>query len=435
VQKHAGGSEVVEEVELRMAELLTERGVHGDKVVLAADVAYLKSQLGEPGDFDDETGTETTEAPTESEETAGKKLFRDTEHGMIAVVAAGLASYLNIDVIIVRLLFIALTFFGGSGVLLYVILWLLVPEAKTSSERLQMKGLAVNVENIKEVIARADVPGATRRASRAVGAVAVTLMHIILYIVGLVFVIGGVSIVIASAVLTIYGLLGGAQIGTTNIFPVGSEQITVLVCGFVILALIAGLLAATGVTLVRRKWVMPGWVVAAVVGVFIVASSVGVGFGFDVAPAVRDRYQSLQHTQVYSFGAVNKVRILGGSTVYYSVIPGDKPSVEVHTYNGLASKHLISVTADASGVVTIDTTKLPEHAGCRLVCPFGDRQATILISLPSMSQASIEAPASAPLQFDNGVDYVVTDVDSGNAILATPPIPAAPTAPTASGSL
>src|SRR5690606_36901316 len=129
IKRHMSDSdEVVEEVELRMAELLTERGISGDKVVLLKDVNYLKEQVGEPGDFGD--GDAPDESPRE-DATAPKRFFRDTENAMIAGVAAGIGKYLGIDPVWVRLAFVLLVFAGASGILIYIILWLIVPEAKT----------------------------------------------------------------------------------------------------------------------------------------------------------------------------------------------------------------------------------------------------------------------------------------------------------------
>ncbi|HUB94258.1 MAG TPA: PspC domain-containing protein, partial [Verrucomicrobiae bacterium] len=148
IKKHVSDESVLGEVELRMAELLHEHGVRGEQVVLLADVDFLKQQLGNPEDFaDEDEAKKAPEAQTES-----KRLFRDTSNAMIAGVAAGLASYFGLDVLIIRLLFVVATFTGGWGILIYILLWLLVPEAKTSSERLQMAGKPVTIGSLKEVV-------------------------------------------------------------------------------------------------------------------------------------------------------------------------------------------------------------------------------------------------------------------------------------------
>lgn len=65
------------------------------------------------------------------------KLTRSNNDVMVAGVAAGLAEYLNIDPVLVRLLFVLLTVFGGHGILVYLILWLLMPQ-ETVSEKIQI---------------------------------------------------------------------------------------------------------------------------------------------------------------------------------------------------------------------------------------------------------------------------------------------------------
>ena len=98
VGKAAG--DVVDEVELRMAELLIERGIAGEKVVLPEDVHYLKEQLGEPHDFKDEDEDTAPEADKPGE--AGtKRLFRDSDNAMFAGVAAGLGAYFGVDAVII----------------------------------------------------------------------------------------------------------------------------------------------------------------------------------------------------------------------------------------------------------------------------------------------------------------------------------------------
>jgi phage shock protein PspC (stress-responsive transcriptional regulator) len=122
IKASVGDKDVVEEVELRMAELLTERGVSGDKVILVADVEYLMEQLGDPKEFNDneETGTERPIAD-------GKRLFRDTDNAVLAGVSSGLARYFGIDVWIVRIIFIIAIISGGWGVLAYILFWIIVP--------------------------------------------------------------------------------------------------------------------------------------------------------------------------------------------------------------------------------------------------------------------------------------------------------------------
>ena len=165
ISRHMGDSkDALEEIEARMAELLAARGISGEKVVLIKDVEHLKEQLGQPGDFGEES-----ERQDHAEEGSGpKRLFRDTENGMVAGVCAGMGNFFGVDPLIVRLIFVVLTLAGASGILLYIILWILVPPAKTPKDYLQMHGKPVTVESLKKIVEQADIKGTAQRARKTV---------------------------------------------------------------------------------------------------------------------------------------------------------------------------------------------------------------------------------------------------------------------------
>ena len=72
-----------------------------------------------------------------------KKLYRSRDNVMVAGVAAGLADFLDIDPTIVRLIFAFSIFLGGTGLLVYVVMWMVVPEAPdASSEVVEAKPAA-----------------------------------------------------------------------------------------------------------------------------------------------------------------------------------------------------------------------------------------------------------------------------------------------------
>lgn len=77
-----------------------------------------------------------------------KKLYRDPDQRVIGGVSSGLANYLNIDTMIVRIIFLVLLFGFGTGVVLYIILWIITPEANSLTDKMQMKGQAVTLSNI-----------------------------------------------------------------------------------------------------------------------------------------------------------------------------------------------------------------------------------------------------------------------------------------------
>lgn len=83
-----------------------------------------------------------------------KKMFRDPERKVIGGVSGGVAAYLGLDLILVRVLFILLTFAGGLGLFLYIILWISVPEARTLTDKMRMQGEPVTLSNIESNIRR-----------------------------------------------------------------------------------------------------------------------------------------------------------------------------------------------------------------------------------------------------------------------------------------
>lgn len=313
VGKNSNG--VLEEVEVRMAELLTERGITGDKVVLAEDITHLKEQLGSPSDFKDDDTEADEPSKLDDQSDSTKRLFRDTEHGMLAGVSSGLAAYFGIDAVIVRLLFIIATVTGGWGVPVYVILWLIVPEAKTASERLQMRGKAVTVDSLKEIVDRADVTGAAQRASRNIGPFIEMLAKILLIAVGCIFVSVAMVMLVGIAMLGVNTLLHSGHLlyGALQ-FPLGKTETVAMVGGFGALAASAAFLLATGIAMVRRKWTVPGWAAAALASVLLISLVVGGAAAPDTVQSVRSRYEASSHVENRTLPAFDAVRIEDGGT-------------------------------------------------------------------------------------------------------------------------
>lgn len=146
---------ILEDVEIRIAELFTLKLSESKTAVTTTDVQEVMDQMGEASSYGYDDGDESSsEKKVEKEESSNdktekKKLFRDSANGNIAGVAEGLAKYFNIDVAIVRIVFVLVTLFG-PGLLIYIILWIVLPDANGTSDRLKMKGKPITVENIKE---------------------------------------------------------------------------------------------------------------------------------------------------------------------------------------------------------------------------------------------------------------------------------------------
>ena len=82
-----------------------------------------------------------------------KRLYRDSDNRVLGGVCGGLGAYLNTNTIIIRIIFILLAFPGmGSGIIIYLILWIVIPEATTTAQKLEMRGEPITLENIKKAV-------------------------------------------------------------------------------------------------------------------------------------------------------------------------------------------------------------------------------------------------------------------------------------------
>ncbi len=86
------------------------------------------------------------------EEASVKKMYRDSEKKVIGGVASGVASFFGVDIALIRVMFVIFAFFGGLGLLIYIILWIALPEAKTITEKMQMQGEAFTLSNIETTV-------------------------------------------------------------------------------------------------------------------------------------------------------------------------------------------------------------------------------------------------------------------------------------------
>jgi phage shock protein PspC (stress-responsive transcriptional regulator) len=161
-------AEIIRDIEERMAELLTYK-LQNRNVVETNDVEEVIEVIGKPEQFEDESGESQSETSDSTEKSAfadknasansGKtperkprrtrKLYRNSNDRMVSGVASGLAAYFDIDPAIVRILFVILAFASlGWGILIYLILLIAMPEAKTKAQFLEMQGIEPTLENI-----------------------------------------------------------------------------------------------------------------------------------------------------------------------------------------------------------------------------------------------------------------------------------------------
>ncbi|WP_318309064.1 PspC domain-containing protein [Flagellimonas crocea] len=151
-----GSDEIIADIEARIAELFLEKMENDRQVITNKEVDQVIDVMGQPEDYmvdEDIFEDEPKKSYAEPSASRAKKLYRDIDHKYIGGVCAGLEHYLGIDSLWVRLIFILLAIFtSGFGLVAYILLWILVPEAATTSQKLDMRGEPVNISNIERKV-------------------------------------------------------------------------------------------------------------------------------------------------------------------------------------------------------------------------------------------------------------------------------------------
>ena len=149
----SGHDEIIKDIEMRVSELLTDKQKSDKHVIGLKDVDEVIAVMGQPEDYIIEDDLKEAQTNNNASNRRSKKLYRDKEKGMIGGVASGLGHYFGIDAVWIRIVLILLVFAGfGTGILAYIILWVVTPEAITTSEKLEMTGEPVNISNIEKKV-------------------------------------------------------------------------------------------------------------------------------------------------------------------------------------------------------------------------------------------------------------------------------------------
>ncbi|MCE2611760.1 PspC domain-containing protein [Flavobacteriaceae bacterium D16] len=146
----AGSDEIISDIEARIAELFHEKMESERQVITMKEVDEVIQIMGQPEDYmvDEDIFEDTPGSSSSASKGRIKKLYRDIDNKYIGGVCAGLEYYLGFDALWIRIIFLLLAFFTGFGFIAYILLWILVPEAASTAQKLDMTGEPVNISNI-----------------------------------------------------------------------------------------------------------------------------------------------------------------------------------------------------------------------------------------------------------------------------------------------
>ncbi|WP_225556162.1 PspC domain-containing protein [Flavobacterium columnare] len=221
-----GRDEIMNDIESRIAELFSEKLGSSKQVLSLNDIDDVIDIMGQPEDYKIEE--EPSKSSNYSYTGKTKKLYRDKETGIVAGVCSGLGHYFGLDPVWIRIALVLLVFAGfGVGLLAYIILWLVTPEAITTSEKLEMKGEPITISNIEKKVKEEfesvsdkfksadytqmgeNVRSGAQKVGSSLGDIIVNIMKIFAKFIG--------AIMVFTGGITIIGLLVGVfTLGSTS---------------------------------------------------------------------------------------------------------------------------------------------------------------------------------------------------------------------------
>jgi len=149
-----GSDEIIRDIEARIAELFSEKIESSSQVISTKELDQVITVMGQPEDYmvDEEIFDDAPKASSKSySRPSHKQLFRDIDTKFISGVSSGLGHYLGLDAVWVRLIWILLTVLSsGFFIVVYILLWILVPAAESTSDKLKMTGEPINISNIEK---------------------------------------------------------------------------------------------------------------------------------------------------------------------------------------------------------------------------------------------------------------------------------------------
>jgi phage shock protein PspC (stress-responsive transcriptional regulator) len=243
-----GEDEIIADIEARISELFTDKIKDARQVISTKELDEVITVMGQPEDymvdddiFEDATSSSNSRRSNSKRSGSNRKLFRDVDNAYIGGISSGFGHYLNVDPLWIRLAWIALVVLGfGSPILIYIILWILIPEATSTTDKLFMKGKQVNIDNIQEkvkegfenvsdAVKNVDYGKINNQAQKGARGFFQGIGKIIMFFLKILAKVFGVILIITGAAVVISLLISVLTMGAVDIFNPGFTSIPELV--------------------------------------------------------------------------------------------------------------------------------------------------------------------------------------------------------------
>lgn len=204
------GAEIIQDIEARMSELLQLKNVKGDGVITLADAKDIVKIMGNPKDFGDEVSDDEAKSSEggdkKTQSSITKKFYRDSDNAILGGVCSGIGHYFNLDPVIVRVIYVVLAL-GVNPIsgklsaflfLFYFLLWIIMPAARTFTQRLSMSGEDPSIESIQSGNVRSPKKG--EKAGKVLLKVISIVIGVFCYMIGISIILCGIGLLFFSNV-------------------------------------------------------------------------------------------------------------------------------------------------------------------------------------------------------------------------------------------
>ncbi len=420
-----GRDEIISDIESRIAEQLRDTK---EQVVSLATVESVLKEMGTTADF--EEVRESTRAAQPAAEKASsisdKRLYRNPDDKMIAGVCSGLAAYFGVEVVWMRLGFAFITLLNGLGLAIYFILWLVIPEAKTRAQKLEMAGSPVNLETISETVrervseVQVDRTGIARVLSlpfvfigKLISGIFRVLGPVVRIVVGAALTIGPMFAI--AAVFVASGFLYTKEVWISNDVTLqtllGQPLHFLAILGITISIIIpAAFLLMTGLSLFQRKSVVNGTMALGMLGAWFVSLVLS---GFAAATAATNYHEFVRASPAHA--ETSEEIVLSGTFSSVAVARGMSVEFAQGTSTSLVAmgrvKDMGHVDAHIeNGVLTIAPLPVEKKMWC-IVC--GTRRPRLVLRVPALAEVSVAEGAAIFSDAFPARESLSLDLDQG----------------------
>jgi len=412
-------AEIISDIENRIAEQFI--GFTGgaenkqNRIIVIDNVDHVIKTMGSANEFD------LPGENTEKEKVVSKRLYRDHDNAVIGGVASGIASYFGIDQLIIRLIFGISILFGGTGLLVYIIFWLAVPEAKNSVQKLEMRGEPITVESVKGIFkekvdeVKAHGDGRGRFIHRLLNAIrtifnfiGTKLLPIFGKIVGVLLNIFAILAMLALTTAFIIAFVNGSSLidySSKQILGNGVFYLFTLLTTFFLVAIPVLFISALGTLLMGKRPSVAGRLGGILLALWLLALVSGAVLAFNI----HDRYNSMTLTEPEYQEATRTIntqefsKIKASKALSVSVEKGEVYSVELSGRNR-----------------DLDTIKLSSADGLLSLSREYQRRKICIFCWPNDVNIKITAPSLEELTASEATRITISGFDGRRlSLLAT----------------